>query len=81
MHAVQMQHATRTQVLSVGPNPNPTPNQVLSVGGSVWHCALSIVADAALLRALLARTAQQPCRTSLPSAVRTTGDAVAFLTI
>ena len=42
---------------------------------------MSIAADAALLRTLIARTAQQPCRTSLPAAVQTTGDAVLFLSI
>ena len=51
------------------------------MGGAVWHCAMSIPADAALLRTLVARAAQQPCRTSLPAAVRTTGDAVPFLSI
>ena len=63
------------------PDPDPTPNQVLSVGGAVWHCPLSIVPDAALLRALLARTTQQPCRSSLPAAVRATGGEVSFLSI
>ena len=55
----------------------PSAQQVLVVGGAVWHCAASLsMPEPALLKALLAATQQQPCRMTLPGpGVLTAGEA------
>ena len=52
----------------------PSTQQVLFVGGGIWACPESVVADDALMRDLTERTAREPCRTTLPPLQRPVGE-------